>query len=338
MAKTLRAYRLPVVEMLKTTTSTRQVAGALCRIFDLLAHPTKTAALADGLIVWQREERESKVVIEAANQLRNCRHVEAYLAPRGWDWLQERRAEPSLAGAPGELWERLEAFRERVRIWQRASLLPVDQLILTVAADLFAEPAEIATAYAIALHLQRIPLDQPRDTLHQCYHELREIATNSRKFVGLAEDGDQFDPSQYPGQVVLMTHHGAKGLEWDRVYLTSVNNYDFPSGDPHDVYQGEVYYLRDRLNPQAEALAQLKALETGAPYRLGEAGQAARIDYAAERLRLLYVGVTRARRELIITWNTGRMGNLQPARPLYALTAALTECADQPAEAGGEGV
>jgi DNA helicase-2/ATP-dependent DNA helicase PcrA len=29
------------------------------------------------------------------------------------------------------------------------------------------------------------------------------------------------------------------------------------------------------------------------------------LDYAAERLRLFYVGITRARKELIITWNTG---------------------------------
>ncbi len=41
----------------------------------------------------------------------------------------------------------------------------------------------------------------------------------------------------------------------------------------------------------------------------GQATDQARIDYAAERLRLFYVGITRARRELIVTWNTGR----QPA-------------------------
>ena len=49
----------------------------------------------------------------------------------------------------------------------------------------------------------------------------------------------------------------------------------------------------------------------------------ARIDYAAERLRLLYVGITRAKRDLIVTWNTGRSpsGALQPAAPLIALHA-----------------
>lgn len=54
-------------------------------------------------------------------------------------------------------------------------------------------------------------------------------------------------------------------------------------------------------------------------YQEGKATQAARLDYVRERLRLLYVGITRARKELVITWNTGRKGNLQPALPLVAL-------------------
>ena len=37
----------------------------------------------------------------------------------------------------------------------------------------------------------------------------------------------------------------------------------------------------------------------------GAATNQARLDYAAERLRLLYVGITRAKRDLIVTWNTG---------------------------------
>ncbi len=40
-------------------------------------------------------------------------------------------------------------------------------------------------------------------------------------------------------------------------------------------------------------------------YQEGRATLQARLDYVRERLRLLYVGITRARKELIITWNTG---------------------------------
>ena len=80
----------------------------------------------------------------------------------------------------------------------------------------------------------------------------------------------------------------------------------FPRPEPNDSFIGEKWFIRDDLNMAAEALAQLSALRTGAAYHEGFASLDARIDYAAERLRLLYVGITRARKELVITWNTGR--------------------------------
>ena len=42
---------------------------------------------------------------------------------------------------------------------------------------------------------------------------------------------------------------------------------------------------------------------------------------AVERLRLLYVGITRARRELILTYNTGRNPNRDPNQPALAFEA-----------------
>jgi DNA helicase-2/ATP-dependent DNA helicase PcrA len=119
-----------------------------------------------------------------------------------------------------------------------------------------------------------------------------------------------------------MTIHKAKGLEWDRVYLMSVNNYDFPSGQPNDRYISEKWFLRDGLNLEAETLAQLEAAIATGEYEFyaeGTATQAARLDYVRERLRLLYVGVTRAKKELIITWNTGRQGDQTQALAFAAL-------------------
>jgi DNA helicase-2/ATP-dependent DNA helicase PcrA len=124
--------------------------------------------------------------------------------------------------------------------------------------------------------------------------------------------------------VVVATIHKAKGLEWDRVYLMSVNNYDFPSLEPYDTYFSEKWFIRGQLNLEAEALSQLRGLIAGNPALIGlEEGlatRAARVDYAAERLRVLYVGITRARRELTITWNTGRRGDCIAAIPLLELT------------------
>jgi DNA helicase-2/ATP-dependent DNA helicase PcrA len=73
---------------------------------------------------------------------------------------------------------------------------------------------------------------------------------------------------------------------------------------------------------EAEALNQLDAAfssDAYAWYEEGAATQKARLDYISERIRLLYVGITRARKELVITWNSGRDGTQQPAIPLVTL-------------------
>lgn len=81
--------------------------------------------------------------------------------------------------------------------------------------------------------------------------------------------------------------------------------------------------MRSGLNLEAEALAQLTALESRSEYDWYEEGAAtlrSRLDYVKERLRLFYVGITRAKRELIVTWNSGRQGDATPSLPLSELT------------------
>ena len=78
-----------------------------------------------------------------------------------------------------------------------------------------------------------------------------------------------------------------------------------------------------------EALAQLDAVIDDAPYIEGKATQEARLDYARERLRLLFVGITRARRELIVTCNVGPRGKNEPAVSFTALRSYLERGDDQ---------
>ena len=99
-----------------------------------------------------------------------------------------------------------------------------------------------------------------------------------------------FDPEAHKGKVVVATMHKAKGLEWDKVYLMSVNDYNFPSAQPQDSYISEPWYMRDHLNLEAETLAQLSALHEDAGLFLYDEGSPtikARDEYVSERLRLI---------------------------------------------------
>ncbi len=329
------------VELLRSTSSTRQTAGALGNLLQCLANPTSARKLAIAFRVWQRDKRldpeMSGVIRSAAKRIRSCREVETYLWPRAEkDWIAALVPEP----VPQER-QLLIDFRSKARHWHRAAMLPIDQLILTLAADLFSEPAELALAYKLAVLLRDVVDAHPGHRLPELADELSVIARNERRFLGFTSEDTGFEPPK--GKVTVATMHKAKGLEWDRVYLISVNNYDFPSGMAHDTYLAEPWFIRDNLNLEAEALAQLHALARSAPcdqaaepdcvsngqalYTEGQATYRARERYIAERLRLLYVGITRAKRELIITWNKGhrQAAKLQPSVPFLALHASVQD-------------
>jgi len=321
MVAELKRRGIEYVELLRSTRSTRETAGALGNLISYLADPGSSKKLATAYRVWRREDREdeeAKAELERVSQaLRRCGQVEDYLWPgHERDWLGQL----GVSEESSEMPDRLAAFRELVRRWQGASVLPIDQLILTLAQDLFQEPADLAVAHKLAVVLRRAADLHPDWRLPALTQELAVVARNERRFLGLSEDDFGFDPERHKGKVVVSTVHKAKGLEWDRVYLMSVNNYSFPSAMPHDSYISEKWFVRENLNLEAEALAQLQALlEDETTYEESEATIQARSEYAAERLRLLYVAITRAKKELIMTWNTGRQGNQQQAVPFVAL-------------------
>lgn len=319
MAETLKKHGLPVVDaLLRSSDTTRRTVGSLTRVLRALGDPGRPQWLAETLEVWQRDHRDDQahwaLVQRAAKTLKTCTQLEAFIQPGPTDWLETVRADEAV-------FDLLHQFRARVARWHRATLLPIDQLVLTLAHDLFTDSTDWAVAHKVALTLRRAARVNPHWQLTQFNDELAAIAKNERKFVGFGEADTGFTPDAFPGQVVVATLHRAKGLEWDRVHLISMNGYDFPSAQNYDKYQGEPTYIRDQLNPQAEALAQVQAALDDTPYHEGPATQAARLEYTRERLRLLYVGLTRARRELIITTNSGRDGDQALALPLVALAA-----------------
>lgn len=315
--------------LLGSTRSTRDAANVIAAVLRHLSDPLSTGRLAELYQAWRRldleQEQGKREVKQVADALRKAPRVEDYLWPgAGGDWLSELEA----AGAAQNVLDSLAQFRHLARRWNNAALLPVDQLVLTLAQDLLSQPSELALAHKLAALLRQAAQSHPDWRLAELNEELLAIAHNERRFLGFSGDDTGFEPDNYPGRVVVATMHRAKGLEWDRVYLMSLNNYDFPSALPGDRFIAEKWFLRGQLNLEAEALRQLRAaleVDEYSWYEEGQATQEARLDYARERLRLFYVGLTRARRELVVTWNSGKDGDCTPAIPFLALQSYWEE-------------
>ena len=331
LVEELTRRRIPYVDsLMQSSSSTRAVGGLLEAGLSYLAQPNSPRQLAQLFkhrYKAERVDRQRREEIDrAADLIGRCVRLEDYLWPRpDRDWLE------TLASAnPDTLrtdLDRLMQFREDVRRWQGAILLPVDQIMLTLAQDFFSTPDELALAYRFAVAMGQASDRNPEWRLPQLAEELNATAGSDR-LLGFGKDNGGFDPKDHAGQVVVATIHKAKGLEWDRVYLLSVNSYDFPAGDAEDWFMAEKEFIRGRLNLPAEAIDQLKALDATDEYTWYQEGQAtldSRLDYVRERLRLLYVGLTRAKKSLVVTWNTGRRGDQRQARAFEALQAFWEE-------------
>jgi DNA helicase-2/ATP-dependent DNA helicase PcrA len=324
----LRTRNIEVVDsLLRSSSTTRFAAGALGNILRYLGDPGNPHKLATVYKVWRRADRADpdiwSLVEDTAKLIETCPRVEDLIWPLpDCDWLDQIEYPNDEAGTRDSLY----CFREYIRRIQGTVLLPVNQIILSLAQELFEDPTELAIAHKLAGLLRQAENFNSDWRLTELAGELAVIARNERRFLGFSEDDTGFDPESYRGKVVVSTVHKAKGLEWDRVYLISVNNYNFPSGMETDYYFSEKRYIRNRLNLEAETLEQLNAAITSSGfdwYQEGLATQKARLDYVRERLRLFYVGITRAKKDLVVTWNNGRNSDLKPSIPFKELQSFM---------------
>ncbi|MCB0106580.1 MAG: ATP-dependent helicase [Caldilineaceae bacterium] len=347
LTEALKQVGLPYDDsLLRSDSATRAAAQALSVVLSYIAQPEVATHLERvwlevwwprQMARWQAEEtaadaadgETAHMVMTAAEvtipepvetfgaALRKLREPESFLFPTHHDWLDSL----SWLDTMEDLRALIETFRTTLRRWTAATVLPIDELLLTIGNDLFRSPADLALTHRLAVLLAKLGNENPQWRMPELAGELQNIAQNRRRILGFTEEGLGFEPK--PGQVTVATMHAAKGLEWDRVYLIAVNNFGFPSGVAGDKYRSERWYVRDELNLIAEAEAQLRQLHMGSldDYQPGSATTDARLALAGERLRLFYVGITRARKELIVTYNVGRNAERDPNQPALAFQA-----------------
>ncbi len=95
------------------------------------------------------------------------------------------------------------------------------------------------------------------------------------------------------GLMELCTLHSAKGREWDAVFIPGLTPYWFPT-DYNDPFQGELDFLT--VYPEALLKAEIMGAADSA-----DPGLVTKDEIIQERLRLLYVGITRARHYLSLS-------------------------------------
>jgi DNA helicase-2/ATP-dependent DNA helicase PcrA len=133
------------------------------------------------------------------------------------------------------------------------------------------------------------------------------------RFSDAVYDRKGFKP--LPGVVYVTTCHSAKGLEWDTVYVAALTRGEYPSM-AQDKVRSELWFLPDDVvNP--EALAQAELAEVLGEDPGTDPVSRAKLEIIGERLRLLYVAITRAKENLMLSCHTEDRWR-KPAHPALA--------------------
>jgi DNA helicase-2/ATP-dependent DNA helicase PcrA len=323
----LKVEKIEVSDVLmKVPEPTRLSAGAIVLILKSLFDPLNPGHLARCFEVFYRHYQDNpdlyRLLKSTSKLIRTLENTEDFLYPDQIDWLQEMEDEEL---NPGSL-EMLKTFRQAVKRWQAASILPLDQLILVIAQNLVLDNAELAIIHKLSGFTKTLLENNPHWSELDVMDELIGISKNNRGFATFSQKEDGFDPENYRGKVIVATAHKSKGLEWDKVFLSSANNYDYPGGTEGEGYASEKWFIAGRRNLEAELLYDLEAMriehEGGIMLRSYDK-QNARDDVARERLRLFYVGITRAKKSLTISWNTGTNNNQRASLPFLYLSGLV---------------
>lgn len=224
---------------------------------------------------------------------------------------------------------RLRIYLDFLRRLFTLRTMPADDLAVALSNELFTYPAgdnglhdaDLSIAYQIASMIRRWRDLQPGWRLPEIVSQLDDIASGRRPLPAATPEDIGFEPT--PGRITLATQHSAKGLEWDAVFLVGIDGFWIP-----DDLEGPFLGVHDFLggDPAAEASAQLRHLMAGASdlFEGRNPTESAHIEVIGERLRLLYVGITRARRYLHlsrsrVTRYYQREREAQPAQVLGVL-------------------
>lgn len=102
------------------------------------------------------------------------------------------------------------------------------------------------------------------------------------------------------GSLTLATLHKSKGLEWDAVIIMGLNNSDFPD-DTKGHFRVDRKYLRDGYKfPEAFVNREIDVIKGEYVKNMSEYELDLKLDLINERIRLLYVGITRAKRSVLM--------------------------------------
>jgi len=193
--------------------------------------------------------------------------------------------------------EKFKSVFEKLHFLLEYSLNTKEKTLIYISKNFEFDGIEQEIIENIALNLKSIFKFNPKWSYKDLIIELKKIENNKINYFNWGLSKKTIKNKT----ITLTTYHKSKGKEWDLVYLFSLNEDFFPVF-LHKEQQGEKKYLKENYKiMEAITFYELEKILRGEFYKNPI------LDYKAkkigESLRVIYVGITRSKKYLIMSSN-----------------------------------
>ncbi len=177
-------------------------------------------------------------------------------------------------------------------------LTRIDKLILFIGDSMIIEKEEKAIVDYLGFYVKYLVSENNTMNLQQIYSLLSDRKNRVFSYIiEVVSEINGYEP--LPGSITVCNYHKSKGLEWDCVFLLGMTEFNFPD-NIYQKFQCDKWYLKEKYkNPEANIKAEIDFVSNGEvtknyPKEIKE-------SLIKEKIRLLYVGITRAKEMLILS-------------------------------------
>lgn len=177
-------------------------------------------------------------------------------------------------------------------------LTRIDKLILFIGNSMMMEDEERAIVDYLGFYVKYLLAENNSMNLQQIYNLLSD--RKNRVFSYIIEVVSEINGYEaLPGSITVCNYHKSKGLEWDCVFLLGMTQFNFPD-NIYEKFQCDKWYLKEKYkNPESNIKAEIDFMLHGEVTK--NYAKEIKENLIKEKIRLLYVGITRAKEMLILS-------------------------------------
>lgn len=177
-------------------------------------------------------------------------------------------------------------------------LTRIDKLILFIGDSMIIEKQERAIVDYLGFYVKYLLAENNSMNLQQIYNLLSDRKNRVFSYIiEVVSEINGYEP--LPGSITVCNYHKSKGLEWDCVFLLGMTEFNFPD-NIYQKFQCDKWYLKEKYkNPESNIKAEIDFVSYGEVTK--NYAKEIKESLIKEKIRLLYVGITRAKEMLILS-------------------------------------